>query len=253
MNLVFIIEGEEERSSEGFKESFQKNLKWFEGTDLVLFSNTVWLGETKVCFALPPLPHLFIHTAILTCDIAMHSLWVEGDIGRDVNDQWAKEEFAFGVDGGVINEPMMDLMSVLSSIVDNKGKVTIDGFYDEVRPITKEEEELYVGLDFTPEEYKDSIGVNRLLSDDPKELLMNRWRHPTLSIHSISTHGAQGTVIPATVTCNVTMRLVPDQSIQKTFSIFSDYVKKRVPYPPPLSPHYDNIIIIFTIYLLLYI
>jgi Cys-Gly metallodipeptidase DUG1 len=45
-----------------------------------------------------------------------------------------------GVDGGVINEPMMDLMTILSAIVDSDGKVTIESFYDDVAPVTPEEE-----------------------------------------------------------------------------------------------------------------
>ena len=33
---------------QGFREAVQTNLSWFEGTKLIVISNTLWVGE-KVC------------------------------------------------------------------------------------------------------------------------------------------------------------------------------------------------------------
>ena len=33
---------------QGFREAVQSNLTWFEGTKLIVISNTLWVGE-KVC------------------------------------------------------------------------------------------------------------------------------------------------------------------------------------------------------------
>lgn len=33
---------------QGFREAVQSNLSWFEGTKLIVISNTLWVGE-KVC------------------------------------------------------------------------------------------------------------------------------------------------------------------------------------------------------------
>jgi Cys-Gly metallodipeptidase DUG1 len=48
VNLTFLIEGEEECNSDGLVEALHSNLHWFEGTDLILLSNSVWLGKNRV-------------------------------------------------------------------------------------------------------------------------------------------------------------------------------------------------------------
>lgn len=41
INIAFVFEGEEENGSRGFKEAIQQNKRWFEGTKLIVISNTV--------------------------------------------------------------------------------------------------------------------------------------------------------------------------------------------------------------------
>ena len=48
-NVTFLFEGEEENGSTGFREAVQQNLRWFEGTQLVVISNTLWVGERLPC------------------------------------------------------------------------------------------------------------------------------------------------------------------------------------------------------------
>ena len=55
VNVAFVFEGEEENGSAGFREAVQANLHWFEGTQLIIISNTLWVGE-EVCHLWPVLP-----------------------------------------------------------------------------------------------------------------------------------------------------------------------------------------------------
>lgn len=43
---------------------------------------------------------------------------------------------------------MTDLIGVMSTLVDTQGKILIDGVYDEVAPLTAEEEKLYQAITF---------------------------------------------------------------------------------------------------------
>lgn len=49
VNVAFVFEGEEENGSGGFREAVAQNLRWFEGTQLILISNTLWVGERVPC------------------------------------------------------------------------------------------------------------------------------------------------------------------------------------------------------------
>lgn len=51
------------------------------------------------------------------------------------------------------------------SLVDKKGKILVPGMYDNVAPLTEEEERLYQKIDFDMEEYCKDIGVHNLLYD----------------------------------------------------------------------------------------
>jgi hypothetical protein len=45
VNVAFVFEGEEENGSAGFHEAVQGSLHWFAGTQLIVISNTLWVGE----------------------------------------------------------------------------------------------------------------------------------------------------------------------------------------------------------------
>lgn len=49
VNVAFVFEGEEENGSRGFAQAITQNLRWFEGTQLIIISNTLWVGENVPC------------------------------------------------------------------------------------------------------------------------------------------------------------------------------------------------------------
>ncbi len=59
-----------------------------------------------------------------------------------------------GSDGGSFTEPMNNLVAVLSNLVDSNNMILVPGFYDDVKPLDREEEALYEGLTFKLAEYK---------------------------------------------------------------------------------------------------
>jgi hypothetical protein len=93
---------------------------------------------------------------------------------------------------GLMHEPMVDLVTVLGQLMDRSGTILPPRFYDAVQPVTAEEEKLYEGFETQFSSltfFTDKYGVEKneaLLSSSPKDLLMRRWRQPSLTIHSIS-------------------------------------------------------------------
>ena len=119
----------------------------------------------------------------------------------------AAKDLHSGVFGGTVNEGMVDLIWMMNQLVDEDGKILVEGLMDSVAPLTKAEEEKYVNIDFDVEEYRGDIGTpGRLMHGTDKiKTLMSRWRYPSLSLHGIqgafSDAGAK-TVIPRKVSSN---------------------------------------------------
>lgn len=112
---------------------------------------------------------------------------------------------------------MPDLIYLLNSLVDKDGKILVDGIYKDVAAVLPNEHETYDKISFNVDEYRNEIGCNKLAHKEEKnQLLMHRWRYPSLSIHGIE--GAfyepgQKTVIPRKVIGKFSIRIVPDQTI----------------------------------------
>lgn len=84
---------------------------------------------------------------------------------------------------------MTDMVHLMSSLVDSSGKILVPGIMDDVLPVTPEESALYDTIEFDCEDYKKDNKVksvsDKLVHGNKKDLLMARWRYPSLSLHGI--------------------------------------------------------------------
>ena len=64
------------------------------------------------------------------------------------------------------HEAMSDLIYMMNTLVDNKGKILVPGVMDDVAPVTDEELATYSSIDFDLESYKKDIGCKQLLHSD---------------------------------------------------------------------------------------
>src|SRR5271155_4467811 len=90
-----------------------------------------------------------------------------------------------GVEGGSIQEPMSDLINLLACLT-SKGKITLKGFYDNVRQLTASEEKLYQAI---TKKWFILLRYVTHYSHQETSTLMARWRLPSLTIHKIVTSG----------------------------------------------------------------
>ncbi|KAK7098494.1 cytosolic non-specific dipeptidase-like [Littorina saxatilis] len=193
VNLKFVFEGMEESGSEGLDDLvFSLKDTFLKGTDYVCISDNYWLGKKKPCitYGLRGICYFFLEV------------------------ECAKMDLHSGVFGGTVHEAMSDVIALMSSLVDVKGKILVPGVSDTVKPLTPEEKALYDPIDFDKDDYRQDIGTNKLIHDKKEDVLMARWRYPSLSLHGIegafSGSGAK-TVIPRKVIGKFSIRLVPDQ------------------------------------------
>ncbi|XP_054674263.1 beta-Ala-His dipeptidase isoform X3 [Grus americana] len=121
-----------------------------------------------------------------------------------------------GTFGGIIHEPMTDLIALLDSLVDPTGRIQIPGIYDSIAALTEEEKKLYESIEFDLEEHKNNSGVKKFLYGTKEEILLHLWRYPSLSIHGIEGAFHEPgikTVIPAKVVGKFSIRQVPHMDL----------------------------------------
>lgn len=209
VNVKFLIEGEEEAGSSHLEEFIECNQEMLK-CDSVLISDTEWFAEgmPSICYSLR--------------GIAFVELTVTGP-NRDLHS---------GSYGGGIDNPLNVLCWMVSCLKDNYGRITIPGFYDDVKPLSEEERENFNKLPFSEAEYCKDLGIQMVNGEIGFTTLERVSARPTLDLNGIyggyTGEGAK-TIIPSKATAKISMRLVPDQKPEDIIKKVEDHLKELAP------------------------
>ncbi|XDC66925.1 beta-Ala-His dipeptidase isoform X5 [Ovis aries] len=144
VNIKFLIEGMEEAGSLALEELVRKEKSgFFSSVDCIVISDNLWISQRK--------PALIYGT--------------RGNSYFTVEVKCRDQDFHSGTFGGILNEPMADLVALLGSLVDASGRILVPGIYEHVAPVTEEEKRVYADIDLDVEEYRNSSQVKRFLFD----------------------------------------------------------------------------------------
>jgi acetylornithine deacetylase/succinyl-diaminopimelate desuccinylase-like protein len=137
-----------------------------------------------------------------------------------------------GLYGGTIHNPAQALIELLAGMHDANGRITLPGFYDRVRPVTREEHEALSKLPLDEEFYKKQTSVPELWGE-PEFIPVERvGARPTLEINGfLSGYTGEGskTVLPAKAMVKISSRLVPDQTPQEVYEQMIAYMETNAP------------------------
>ena len=209
VNVKVIIEGEEEIGSENLEPFLSANKDLLK-CDFVVVSDTAMYDHDmpSICYGLRGLAYMEVE--------------VTGP-NRDLHS---------GSFGGAVNNPINALAHIIAKLKDEKGKILIDGFFDDVRELTPKEKEEFKKLPFDVERYKRGLEVGDIFGEEGFSTLERTWARPTLDCNGIwggfQAEGAK-TVLPSKAGAKISMRLVPDQDPSKIEKLFMDYVSKITP------------------------
>jgi len=131
----------------------------------------------------------------------------------------------------VVN-PAFALVTMLASLKDAKGRITIPGVYDKVRKLTPAERRQFKALPHSDARYRRSIGAPALHGEQGYSTLERVWARPALDINGIwsgFTGDGAKTVLPAEAHAKISMRLVPDQTSARISRLVSAHLKKIAP------------------------
>jgi acetylornithine deacetylase/succinyl-diaminopimelate desuccinylase-like protein len=153
---------------------------------------------------------------------------LRGIIYTELFAKGAGQDLHSGLYGGVAPNPLIALAFVIDNLKDRDGRITIPGFYDDVRMPDEQILQSWQELPFDEEKLRsEEIGSSVLVGEPEFSSLERIWARPTLDVHGINggfTGEGAKTVIPARASAKISMRLVPNQRADKSFELFRNRV-----------------------------
>ncbi|MPZ56950.1 MAG: M20/M25/M40 family metallo-hydrolase [Rhizobiales bacterium] len=209
LGVTMMIEGEEECGSKHLFDFVKDNAQELK-LDLALVCDTgMWNAETPSVTT--SLRGLVYEEVKLTCaDRDLHS----------------------GLFGGAAQNPIRVLSRILAAMHDDKGRVTIPGFYDGVPELPSDIKKDLAGLGLTADQFLSQVGLKVPAGESDRMVIEQITTRPTAEINGIiggyTGEGAK-TVIPGEATAKVSFRLVGDQDPDKIRDAFRAFVRARLP------------------------
>jgi acetylornithine deacetylase/succinyl-diaminopimelate desuccinylase-like protein len=209
VNVRLLIEGEEEIGSPNLDAFIAKRQDMLRA-DVVVISDTAMIGK----------------------DAPGITVGLRGLVYFQIDMEVAKSDLHSGGFGGAIENPAMALAQLLAKLKDRNGRITIPGFYDEVRRLPAEERRALARLPFSEKKFQKDLGAPALFGEKGFTTLERLWARPTLEVNGLYSgfvgEGAK-TVLPARAMAKVSMRLVPDQDPARIARAFTRYVRQIAP------------------------
>ncbi|KAI1341134.1 glutathione degradosome [Xylariaceae sp. FL0016] len=201
-DVVFLIEGQEESGSRGFKETVRRYKERIGRIDYILLANSYWLNDNTPCLTYGLRGVMHATVCVESNNPDLHS----------------------GVDGSyMVNEPLSDLMALLAKLKGPRNRITLPGFYNGILPLTDEEEARYDDiLSVLLEQGNGAVSRESL-----KANLMARWREPNLTHHKIKVSGPDGSLISGHASAKISVRLVPGQEVEDITASLTSFLRSE--------------------------
>ena len=208
-NVKFMLEGEEEIGSPSLYKFCADNREML-AADIILVSDTSMIS---------------MDTPSITCGL-------RGLTYMEVEVTGPNKDLHSGLFGGAVANPANVLTRLVASLVDDKGRVTIDGFYDDVRELTPAERKAFNEAPFDLDEYKRSLDVDDVEGEEGYTTIERTGVRPSLDVNGIwGGYIEEGTktVIPSKASAKISMRLVPNQDFEKIAELFERHFRAIAP------------------------
>lgn len=143
-----------------------------------------------------------------------------------------KHDLHSGIYGGVVHNPANVLADIIAGMHDKNGRVTLPGFYDSVRDLSKSEREEMARLPIDEKHFLEQTGVPALYGENGYSANERTGARPTLDVNGILSgfvEEGSKTVIPAKAMAKISMRLVPDQNPVEVKKQLLAYIDTNMP------------------------
>lgn len=208
-NVKFMIEGEEEIGSASLDKWLDSH-KELVKSDVILVSDTSMIGRDVPSVTVGLRGLCYVQVEVTGPSIDLHS----------------------GLYGGAVANPINVLAKMIGQLIDDDGRITIPGFYDDVLEVSREDREAMARAPFDLEKYKKALELDDVQGEKGYTTMERTGIRPTCDCNGIwggyIGEGAK-TVIPSKAYAKISMRLVPNQDYHKIGELFVKYFKSLAP------------------------
>ena len=221
-NVKFLIEGEEEVGSANLETFVRANTEKL-ACDIVLVSDTGMIAN----------------------DVPTITTGIRGMSYVEVEVSGPNRDLHSGMYGGAVANPLNILSKMIASLHNEKGEITIPGFYDNVEDVSAEERAKIAAAPFSLTEYKDHLDINAVYGEDGFSTLERVSIRPTLDVNGMwggyIGDGAK-TVLPSKANAKISMRLVPNQNPERITKLFQTHFESIAPdsVKVHVTPHHGG-------------
>ncbi len=208
-NVKFMLEGEEEIGSSSL-------YKWCEDHKELVKSDIILVSDTS----------------LIAWDVPSITCGLRGLCYVQVEVTGPNKDLHSGLFGGAVANPANVLARMIDELVDENGRITIPGFYGDVRELSAAEREDFNKAPFSLEDYKKSLDVGDVEGEKGYTTIERTGVRPSLDVNGIwSGYTGEGskTVIPSVANAKISMRLVPNQDYVKIGELFKAHFEKIAP------------------------
>jgi acetylornithine deacetylase/succinyl-diaminopimelate desuccinylase-like protein len=140
-----------------------------------------------------------------------------------------------GMAGGLVPDPTLALARLLDSLVDARGDVAIDGFWDDVRTPAEDER---AALRDLGDDHRHALRTHGARADvepagDPTVPIWERlWHRPAVTVIGFDSHPIAGSSnqIVAEAAARISVRLAPSQDPTRALDALRAHLEARVPW-----------------------
>jgi acetylornithine deacetylase/succinyl-diaminopimelate desuccinylase-like protein len=209
VNVIFAIEGEEEMGSTALNSLLDSHRDLFAAEVAVVSDSPFFARDCpSVCYGLR--------------GIAVAEITVSGP-GTDLHS---------GNFGGAVANPAEMLARIINDLKDRDGRITIDGFYDDVLELTESERQAFAALPFDEAGLRRDTGVTALYGEQGFTTLERIWARPTFEVNGLGggfQEAGSKTIVPSSAFAKVSMRLVPNQDPDRVLDLLEAHLERHAP------------------------
>lgn len=215
-------------------------------TEGALPVNVKFLFEGQEEIGSPQIPEfLDAHQEMLSCDLVVSAdgvqwqedqpaiyLGFKGICALQIDVRGPDTDLHSGIFGGTVQNPLHALTQLINSMRDAHGEICVEGFYDDVRPLSEWDRQQIAAVPFDEEAYKTRLGVTTLFGEPGYTTLERAWSRPTLEVVGLwggfQDEGIKA-VMPAESHAKISCRLVANQTPQGITEAITRHVLRHTP------------------------